>query len=133
MLTLSTPWYSYLGRCLAIVVLMTATLSATFAVDLAGKSFAITLTAPGGEQSDHLTFTSKELTCKTTGKVAYTATAKKKSKAVTFDATATDAQGATTTITGEVDGQDVTGTITVTPKDGKAMTVTFTSVKTKKK
>ena len=121
---------SSLARCLAVVALMTVTLGGAFGVDLAGKSFAITLMAPGGEQKDHLSFTAKELNCKTTGKIAYTASAKK--KAVTFEATTTDASGGTTVVSGEVDGQDVHGTITVTPKGGQAAAINFTSVKAKK-
>lgn len=121
-----------MGRFLAIVALMTATLGTAFGVDLAGKSFAITLTTPGGEQSDHLSFTPKDLSCKATGKIPYTATAKKKSKAITFEGTTTDAQGGTTVISGEVDGQDVHGSITMTPKGGQPVAINFTSVKTKK-
>lgn len=123
---------SAVGRCLAIALLMIAALSGASAVDLAGKSFAITLMAPGGEQKDHLSFTATDLTSKTTGKISYTASAKKKSKAITFEATTTDANGGTLVISGEVDGQDVHGSITQTPKGGQAVAINFSSAKTKK-
>lgn len=121
-----------MGRCLAIVALMAMVLGGAFGVDLSGKSFAITITTPNGDQNDHLSFNAKDLTSKVAGKIPYTASAKKKSKAITFDASTTDEQGTTTAVTGEVDGQDVHGSITVTTKGGKPVAVNFTSVKTKK-
>lgn len=125
-------------RCAAFALLLAGLCgnAAQAAVDLSGQAFNITITASGGgETKDRLRFTAKELTCDTLGgqKVPYTAAPKKKSKAITYEATVTDASGNTIAISGEVEGQDTHGTITMTPKGGQAMVANFTSVKANKK
>jgi hypothetical protein len=120
-----------LMRPLALVCIMTISTSLLHGVDLAGKSFGITLMTGKDPQQANIEFTATDLTCKAFGKLPYTATPKKGSSAITFIATVTDPRGRAIVISGEVHHKEVHGSITLTPKDGPPTAINFTSVKPK--
>ena len=119
--------------CFVIMLFMVMSTSLLHGLDLAGKMFDISLMTGKEPQKTQLCFTATELSCKAFGKIPYTASQKKGSSAISFEATVTDAKGRTIVISGEVQRKEVHGAITLTTKDGAPTAINFTSVKLNEK